>query len=236
MATARPSLAAKPREVTGKAVKKLRSAGQLPAVVYGHGVDSTNVTLDAHEFDLLRKNAGPNALIDLSVDGDKANPVLIQAVQIHPVNRRPLHADLFLVRMTEELTVDVRLVATGESAAVTQLNGTLLHPTEHVRVKALPDHLPQSIEYSIESLVDFDAAIHVRDLSIPDDVTLLTDPDEVIAKVQAPRIEVEEEPVVEEGEEGAEGEAAEGGAEGAAEGEAPSGGESSSEEAPTAEG
>jgi large subunit ribosomal protein L25 len=236
MAIARPSLAARPREVTGKAVKKLRSAGQLPAVVYGHGVESTNVTLDAHEFDLLRKHAGPNALIDLSVDGDKANPVLIHDVQIHPVNRRPLHADLFLVRMTEELTVDVRLVATGESAAVTQLNGTLLHPTENVRVKALPDHLPQSIEYSIESLVDFDAAIHVRDLTIPDDVTLLTDPDEVIAKVQAPRIEVEEEPVVEEGEEAAEGEAAERAAEGAAEGEAPSGGESGTEEASAEEG
>jgi len=222
MATARPTLAAAPREVTGKAVKKLRTAGRLPAVVYGHGVDSESVTLDAHEFDLLRRHVGPNALIDLSVDGKKANPVLIQGVQIHPVNRRPLHADLFLVRMTEELTVDVPLVAVGESSAVTQLNGTLLHPTESVRVKALPDHLPQSIEYTIDSLVDFDATIHVRDLAIPEDVTLLTDPDEIIAKVQAPRIEVEEEPVVEEGEEGEEGEAAEG-AEGAAEGEGPSG-------------
>ena len=224
MATARPTLAAAPREITGKAVKKLRSAGRLPAVVYGHGVDSENVTLDAHEFDVLRKHAGPNALIDLSVDGNKANPVLIHDVQIHPVNRRPLHADLLLVRMTEELTVDVPLVAIGESAAVVELNGTLLHPTERVRVKALPDHLPQSIEYAIESLIDFDAAIHVRDLTIPEDVTLLTDPDEIIAKVQAPRIEVEEEPVVEEGEEGEEGEAAEG-----AEGEAPSG-EAASEE------
>ena len=222
MATARPTLAAAPREVTGKAVKKLRTAGRLPAVVYGHGVDSESVTLDAHEFDLLRRHVGPNALIDLSVDGKKANPVLIQGVQIHPVNRRPLHADLFLVRITEELTVDVPLVAVGESSAVTQLNGTLLHPTESVRVKALPDHLPQSIEYTIDSLVDFDATIHVRDLAIPEDVTLLTDPDEIIAKVQAPRIEVEEEPVVEEGEEGEEGEAAEG-AEGAAEGEGPSG-------------
>jgi len=194
MATARPTLAAEPREVTGKAVKKLRTAGRLPAVVYGHGVDSTNVTIDAHEFEILRKHVGPNALIDLSVHGDKSNPVLINGVQIHPVTRRPLHADLFLVRMTEELTVDVRLVASGEAAAVTQLNGTLLHPTESVRVKALPDHLPQSIEYSIESLVDFDAAVHVRDLVIPDDVTLLTDPDEIIAKVQAPR--VEEEPTV----------------------------------------
>ena len=235
MATARPTLAAEPRDVTGKAVKKLRSAGRLPAVVYGHGVDSTNVTIDAHEFDLLRKHVGPNALIDLSVDGKKSDPVLIHDVQIHPVNRRPLHADLFLVRMTEELTVDVRLVPTGESAAVVQLNGTLLHPTETVRIRALPDHLPQSIEYSVDSLVDFDAAVHVRDLTIPDDVTLLTDPDEIIAKVQAPRIEVEEEPVVAEGEVGAEGEAAEG-AEGAAEGEVPSGAEPGSEDRSSEEG
>jgi large subunit ribosomal protein L25 len=220
MATARPTLAAEPREVTGKAVKHLRKAGRLPAVVYGHGVESTNVTIDAHAFDQLRRHAGPNALIDLSVDGKGSNPVLIQAVQIHPVHRRPLHADLFLVRMTEELTVDVPLVATGISHAVEQLNGTLLHPTETVRVKALPDHLPQSIGYSVDSLIDFDASIHVRDLDIPSDVTLLTDPDEIIAKVQAPRIEIEEEPVVAEGEElegeeGAEGEAADG--------EAPSG-------------
>jgi large subunit ribosomal protein L25 len=223
MATARPTLAAELREVTGKAVSRLRRDGRLPAVVYGHGVESTNVSIDAHDFDQLRKHAGPNALVDLSVDGKAANPVLINGVQIHPVHRRPLHADLFLVRMTEELTVDVPLVATGESYAVTQLNGTLLHPTETVRVRALPDHLPQSIEYTIDSLVDFDATIHVRDLQIPSDVTLQTDPDEIIAKVQAPRIEVEEEPVVAEGEE-VEGEEAEGeGAEGAAaEGEAAS--------------
>lgn len=227
MATARPTLAAEPRDITGKAVKQLREAGRLPAVVYGHGIESTNLSLSTHDFELLRRRVGPNALIDLSIDGKKADPVLIHGVQIHPVNRRPLHADLFLVKMTEELIVDVPLVANGESHAVEQLNGTLLHPTETLRVKALPDHLPQSIEYSIDSLVDFDAAIYVRDLTIPDDVTLLTDADEIIAKVQAPRIEVEEEPVAAEGEE-LEGEEAEG-AEGAAEGEAPAG-EAASEE------
>ncbi len=223
MATARPTLAAEHREVTGKAVNRLRKVGKLPAVVYGHGVESRSVTLDAHDFELLRRHTGPNALVDLSVDGDKAQPVLINQVQIHPVHRRPLHADLFLVRMTEELTVDVPLAATGISYAVDQLGGTVLHPTETVRIRALPDHLPQSIEYSIESLVDFDTSLHVRDLTIPSDVTLLTDPDEIIAKVQAPRVEVEEEPEVAEGElaegeeaaegeEGAEGGAAEGGA------------------------
>ncbi len=223
MATARPTLAAEHRDVTGKAVNRLRKAGKLPAVVYGHGVESRSVTVDAHDFELLRRHTGPNALVDLSVDGDKAQPVLINQVQIHPVHRRPLHADLFLVRMTEELTVDVPLAATGISYAVDQLGGTVLHPTETVRIRALPDHLPQSIEYSIESLVDFDTSLHVRDLTIPSDVTLLTDPDEIIAKVQAPRVEVEEEPEVAEGElaegeeaaegeEGAEGGAAEGGA------------------------
>jgi large subunit ribosomal protein L25 len=209
MATARPTLAAEHRDITGKAVARIRKSGRVPAVVYGHGVDSSNVSLDAHAFDLLRKHTGPNALVDLSVDGAKANPVLIHDVQIHPVSRRPLHADLFLVRITEELTVDVPLDATGESHAVADLNGTLLQPTETVKVKALPDHLPQSIEYSVESLVDFDATIRVSDLVIPEDVTLLTDPDEIIAKVQAPRVEIEEVPAEVEGE-GEEGEAAEG--------------------------
>ena len=205
--TTRPSLAAEPRDVLGKKVARLRRDGKLPGVVFGHGLDSTSVTVDAHDFELLRRRVGPNALVDLSVDGKKAQPVLVHGVQVHPVTRRPLHVDLFLVRMTEELTVEVPLVPIGESRAVVEEGGTLLHSIESVRIKALPDHLPQSIEYSIESLVDFDAAIHVRDLTIPSDVTLLTDADEVVAKVQAPRVEVEEEPVVAEGEEGAEGEA-----------------------------
>ena len=217
MPTARPSLAATDRQVTGKAVARLRRQGLLPGVVYGNRVASSNVTVDAHEFDQLRRHAGPNALVDLSVDGKKAQPVLVHGVQVHPVTRRPLHVDLFLVRMTEELTVDVPLVPIGVSEAVDKANGTLIHATESVKVRSLPDHLPQSIEYSIESLVDFDTTIHVRDLTIPGDVTLLTDADEVVAKVQAPRVEVEEEPVAAEGEE-AEGEAA-AGAEGAGEGE-----------------
>ena len=189
MSTARATLAAEHREVTGKKVALMRQAGRLPAVVYGHGVDSNPISIDAHDFEQLRRRSGPNALVDLSIDGDKARPVLVQTIQVHPVNRRMLHVDLFVVRMTEELTVDVPLTATGESSAVSLHGGTLLHPIESVRVRALPDHLPQSIEYSIASLTDFDATIHVRDLAVPVDVTLLTDGDEIIARVQAPRVE-----------------------------------------------
>jgi large subunit ribosomal protein L25 len=205
MAAARPTLTANRREVTGKHVAHLRRDGLLPGVVYGRGVESSNVSVDSHEFEVLRRRAGPNTLIDLSVDGKKSQQVLVNGVQIHPVTRRPLHVDLFLVRMTEELTVDVPLIPRGIAPAVDTLNGTLLHVTEAFRVKALPDHLPQSIGYDVAGLVDFEAAVHVRDLEIPDDVTLLTDTDEVVAKVLPPRIEIEEVPAeAEELEEGAE--------------------------------
>jgi large subunit ribosomal protein L25 len=189
MSTARATLAAEHRELTGKKVARLRKTGRLPAVVYGHGVASDSISIDAHEFEQLRRHSGPNALVDLSVDGEKARPVLVSTVQIHPVDRRMLHVDLFVVRMTEELTVEVPLVATGESPAVTLQGGTLLHPIESVRVRALPDHLPQAIEYPVDSLIDFETTVHVRDLVIPADVTLLTDGDEIIAKVQPPRVE-----------------------------------------------
>jgi len=190
----RPTLAATTRAVFGKRVSQLRRDGQLPAVLFGHGVPSEPISLITHDFELLRRDAGPNALIDLKVDGHKARPVLIHGVQSHPVTRRPLHADLFLVRMTEELSVDVPLVPIGVAPAVDMGGGTLLHVMESVKVRALPDHLPQAIEYSVESLVDFDAMIHVGDLAIPEGVTLLTDPGEAVAKVLRARVEAAEVP------------------------------------------
>lgn len=218
MSTARATLAAEHRELTGKKVARLRQAGRLPAVVYGHGVESASISIDTHDFEQLRRHSGPNALVDLSVGGAKSQPVLVHGVQVHPVNRRPLHVDLFLVRMTEELIVDVPLVATGECLAVTLHGGTLLHPIESVRVRALPDRLPQSIEYSVALIADFDTTIHVRDLTVPADVTLLTDGDEIVAKVQPPR--VEEAPVAAAAAVEAEGEGASDGSTAAATGQA----------------
>jgi len=192
MTTTRPALAVTHRDVTGKAVARLRRAGHLPAVVFGHGVPSANVTVDVHAFESLRRHSGPNTLIDLSVDGKKARPVLVHGVQFHPVTRRPLHVDLLVVRMTEELTVDVPLVGVGVSPTVDLHGGTVVHGVEHIRARALPDHLPQAIEFDLSSIVDFETIIHVRDLPIPPGVTLVSDPDDVVARALPPRIEIEE--------------------------------------------
>lgn len=217
MSTARPKLAAASRTITGKKVAYMRREGRLPAVVFGNGIASDNVSVDTHEFEQLRRHAGANTLIDLSVDGAASAPVLVYGVQTHRVTRRPLHIDLYVVRMTEELTVDVPLVSEGESEAVETGLGTLMHVIEHVRVRALPDHLPQSIHYSINSLATFDDQIHVSDLVIPSDATLLNDPTEVVAKVLPPRVEevVEVAEVVEGAEGAAEGVEGAEGAEGA---------------------
>ena len=200
-AAARPTLAAQSRQETGKHVSRLRRAGRLPAVVYGHGLPSSNVSVDAHEFQVFRRHAGPNTLLDLIVDDGKPTPALVHGVQVHPVSRRPLHVDLFAVRMTEELTVDVPIVTHGTSVLIEREGGTLSHAIESVRVRALPDHLPQSIEVSIDGLTSFDQVIHVRDLTIPSDAHLLTDPDEVAVRILPPRVEeaTETQPSVAEG-------------------------------------
>ena len=85
-----------------------------------HGVSSENVSVDAHDFELLRRKVGASTLVDLSVDGGKARPVLVHSVQVNPISRKPMHIDLFAVRMTEELTVEVPLVGTGAAPAALQ--------------------------------------------------------------------------------------------------------------------
>lgn len=197
MSTDRPTLAALPRTEMGKATSRLRKAGRIPAVVFGHG-DSASVSVDAHEFEQLRRRAGANALIDLHVEGGAMTPVVINGVQLHRVNRTPLHVDLFRVKMTEDMTVDVVVHSVGESEAVTRDGGTLIHAVDHVRVRARPDHLPKFIEVDVSTLGSFDAVIAVRDLPVPPGATILDDPDEVIFRVLAPRVvEVEPEAVVE---------------------------------------
>ena len=212
----RPTLSARPRDVRGKAVANLRKGGVLPAVVYGAGVQSQNVSLDTHEFEQLRRHAGRHAVIDLLIEGDgKVQPVLLQAIQEHPVNRHPLHVDLLVVDLTAERTTDVPLVFVGVSEAVAKQGGVMLHLRDAVLVRAKPDDLPSGIELDITPLIDFDATLHASDLVMPAGVTLITDLSEALARVQQPRIEEEPTAVPAEGaaEEGAQPKAE--GAEGA---------------------
>jgi large subunit ribosomal protein L25 len=223
----RPRLSARPRDLHGKAVKRLRREGILPAVVYGNDRQSQAIQVDAHEFELIRRRSGRNVLLDLKLDGGKAQPVLLHGIQEHPATRRTLHVDLLAVKMTEERTVDVPIVLTGSSEAVERMGGVLLHLRDAVQVRALPDDLPSSLELDISPLDSFEIVLHASDIAMPAGVTLVTDPAEPVARVQPPRVEEVAVPAaeelegipaeVEEGAEGAEagaGEPAEAGEEG----------------------
>jgi large subunit ribosomal protein L25 len=194
----RPELAAQRREIQGKAVRRLRDQGVLPAVVYGHGQPSESLQIDSKAFALLRRRAGRNALVDLTVEGEQPRPVMVHAVQEHPVSRKPLHVDFYLVKMTETMTVEVPVAPIGSSYAVDKLGGTLLHLIDAVRVRALPADLPSALELDISPLETFEAVLRARDLRVPERVTLVTDLEEAVARVQAPR--VEEAPMVAEAE------------------------------------
>jgi len=182
-------LAATRRTEIGKGVARLRKTGRVPAVVFGHGIDSIPVSLDAHEFDHIRRTVHSNTIVELKIDGKDMHRVMVHGIQIDPRHRRLLHVDLFELKSGEEVTVEIPLRSSGESYAVARLGGTLLHNIDHVRVRALPENLPDSIDYSVDSILDFDTAIHLRDLPLPDGVTLLSDPDEVVAKVAPPKVE-----------------------------------------------
>ena len=205
-------LSATSRTIVGKHVAHLRKEGQVPAVVFGHGMASIPIALNEHEFELLRRTVHSSTLVDLQIDGKEKHKVLVHGFQVDPRTRHLLHVDLFAIKSGEEVTVEVPLVSTGTAYAAEKLGGTLLHNVSHVRVRALPEHLPEQIEFSVESLVDFDVAVHLRDIAIPAGVTVLTDLDEIIAKVAPPHVAeeapaaAEEAPV--EGAAPAEGEAA----------------------------
>jgi len=220
-----------PREAHGKANKRLRRTGMVPGVVYGKGHESTPVQVEAKAFDTLYRAAGRTSVIKFHLPGaGRATSGLIKSIQRHPLRGTVIHVDFFLVNLQQEMELDVPLVFVGESPAVIEGGGTLLHSLSQLHVKALPNDIPHEIEVNVATLTSFDVAIHVRDLNLNRDlVHVLTDGDALVATVVPPRQEEEPETVaIAEGEEGAEGaegaEAAEG-----AEGETPAEGDARDE-------
>jgi large subunit ribosomal protein L25 len=188
----RPTLSAEARVITGKKVRGLRRAGALPAVVYGHGVPSESIQIDAHDWEVLRReHVGRNSLIDLTVGSGRVRPVLVHGIDEDRITRRPLHVDFLAVRMTEEIAIDVPVALVGSSELVERQSGTLLHLRDTVHVRALPADLPSVLELDVTAITDFETTLHVRDLQVPPRVTVMTDSDEAVARIQPPRIEAE---------------------------------------------
>lgn len=170
------------RKVLGKKVKKLRREGVLPANVYGKDIKSTAVQLPTKEFVEVYAKTGETGLVDLDLDG-KTIPVLIQNVYTD-FRENVLHADFFAVNLKEKVKANIPVETIGEPKAVTEKIGILMNILNEVEVEALPTDLPEKFEINVEHLANIDDQITVADLKVSEAVTILTDPNQVVAKVE----------------------------------------------------
>lgn len=217
-------LNASPREVTDRKAKSLRADGQVPAVLYGHGVAATPLAIVRGELEKVYRKAGGSSVVKVHIGSDQRN-ALIHDVQAHPVTGQFLHVDLFQVRMDEKIKAEVPLVFEGTPPAVRELDGVLVTNLNEIEVEALPADLPHEIVVDVESLETFDDTITVADLKIPAGVEVTLEPETNVALVSPPRTqeeleELEEEPEADTSalEEGADAEGGEEAVEGSEEG------------------
>jgi large subunit ribosomal protein L25 len=166
---------------------KLRKDGQIPAVLYGHNVESKHLALSQNEFEKLFRKAGESTIVEVITDDGAVHNVLIQDVQKHYLTSAPIHVDFYEVKMTEKLTATVPLEFIGEADAVKMHGGTLVKVLNEVEVECLPGDLPHLIEVDISSLKSFDNAITVKDLKVSDKVEIKAEAEEMVAMVQPPR-------------------------------------------------
>jgi large subunit ribosomal protein L25 len=199
-------LIANKREITGKAARRLRHQGRLPAVVYGHHTAASTIDLDAHEFDRVFSRTGKTQLIDLVIGEGRPSKVLVKEVQLSPRRNTALHVDFHQVSLREKLQVDVPIAITGEAEPVKAGEADVLQVLHALRVECLPTDIPDVIEVDVSGLEHVDAGIRVSDLSLPSGVTVVVDPEELVVKLAARRVAAveEEEAATEAAEEGAE--------------------------------
>jgi large subunit ribosomal protein L25 len=217
-------LKASPRTPIGKRSRRMLREGKLPAIVYGHNTDPTPITLDRLEFQKVFVKSGRTQLVDLVLDGDRTEKVLVREIQLHPRRQGPIHVDFYQVNLQEKIEVEVPVHLQGESAAVKRGDADVLHAMHSIRVECLPSDIPESFEVDITPLEEIDMELRVSDLSVPKDVTILEETDELVVKIVHKReLKVEEEIPAAEAAVPAEGEAA-------AEGEEPAAGEAAETE------
>jgi large subunit ribosomal protein L25 len=205
-------LKAEPRHATGSSeARRMRAAGRVPAIVYGHGAEPLAISIDALELlHLLHTEAGANVVVEMRVDHDKFLAIAREIQRDH-LRGRFIHVDFLRIARDEKITVQVPVHVVGESHGVKE-GGVIEHHLWELEVECLPQDVPTSIEADITRL-GINESLKVSDVPAPPKCAILTSPDEIVVSVVPPQVlRVEEEEAAEAAAEGAEA-----GEEGAAE-------------------
>lgn len=182
------TLSATLRSDSGKgAARKLRRAGSVPAVIYGHKREPMSLSVPTRELErLLERVAAETTVVELSIDG-KVSRTLIREIQKHPYKKQLVHIDFQELVAGEQITVNVPLVIVGTSVGVRSFAGILDQTMRELEVTVDPSSIPNHIDVDVSAL-NIGDSIHVRDLPVPAGVTVLADPDASVVVVAAPKV------------------------------------------------
>ena len=184
------TLKAEVRQTVGKRVKNLRKQGLVPAVLYGRDQESIPLQLDNKSLARVLAEAGGHQLISLEVENQKPQMILARDIQRDVIRRNYMHVDFYAVKMDEKVTAEIPIVVEGESPAV-ELGGIMTQGLDALEIECLPTDLISAIPVSVDGLENFNDSILVADLKVPSSITVLSDPDSMIVKIEPPRLEEE---------------------------------------------
>ena len=166
------------RSVLGKKVHTLRRQGQTPVVCYGNEEESVPYSIDTK---MLKKLLSSDTVV-FETEGDITDKqVLVQDIDYHPVSGEPLHVDFLFVDATHEVEHEVPVEIEGESPAVKSHNGQILITLDKIEIRALPQHIPGRVTADISVLKEIGSRLLASDIPLPDNVTLITNPDEIVS-------------------------------------------------------
>jgi len=186
------------RNVSGKKTRFLRRQGITPTHLFGHGLKSLALQCDTNNLQYIIAKGGMTRLISLEIEGDKRpRAVFLREIQRDELTGQLLHVDFYQVKKTEKIKVDVPIVLVGEAPAMKEKGRSLTRGVTSLSIECLPDKLPPQIGVDLSPLEDTAQAIHVRDITLSPDISVTTDPDQLVVKVSEARVERVEE-VVEE--------------------------------------
>ena len=192
MTTDTATLQAEQRTVMGKKVKNLRREGITPLHLYGAGQPSDALQAGTADLRRVLLRVGTSQPVFVHVGADR-HLAFVQDIQFHPVRREVLHVDLLRVNVAETVQVEVPVFLEGDAPAARMLGGNLLQVLSTVLVECLPLEVPQSLNADVSGIDDFEKAVRVGDLTVPDGVTVVTPPEQVVVHAQAPVAPADEE-------------------------------------------
>ena len=186
-------LQAAPRQVLGKKTRFLRRQGITPVHLFGHNIKSLALQCDTLQLQQLIAQAGRTKLIRLEIDDDKhPRSVFVREIQKDVIDRQLLHVDFYQVKKGEKIAVEVPIILVGEAPAMKGKGRMLAHGVNSLSIACLPDNVPPQIEVDLSSLEEIEQAIYVRDIVLGADVTVNTDPDQLVVKVSEAMVKEEE--------------------------------------------